>query len=120
MASRKKAPADLRTVDMFTGRTKLEETRAIPEASPEDEVREETEVTTMSLAEKADNCAIRWLGDDGPPKGDDVKLALHPEGHAVMVLVSSYGPDKAPYGTSTIKLSRVQWMKLVELVRFES
>lgn len=115
----KKPSADLRTIDMFSGRTALEEAQPEPESfEPEpDDLRAQD---PRSLVEKAEDCAVRWLGLDAFHEGDDVKLAIHPDGHAVIVLVSTFGPNKAAYGTSTIKLSRVQWEKLKALVRFES
>lgn len=123
MASKKKVPADLRTIDMFSGRTKLDEIKEKEQAA--EEVVEEEERTAKAedlrtLAEKAEDCAIRWLGLDAFHEGDDIKVAVHPEGHAVLVLVSTHGPKKVPYGTTTLKLSRDQWEKLKALVMFES
>ncbi len=112
MASRKKPdPAVLRTIDIFTGRTPLE--------TAEDMAREEASSQRLEgprdLIHEAEDCAIRWLGLDAFHEGDDIKVAVHPAGHAVIVLVSTRG--NAPYGTSTIKLSRAQWKKLVGLIR---
>jgi len=123
MASKKKVPADLRTIDMFSGRTKLDEIKEKEQAAEEvieEEERTATVADDRTLSERAEDTAIRWLGLDAFHEGDDVKVAVHPEGHAVVVLVNTHGPMKAPYGTQTFKLSRDQWRKLVELVRFES
>ena len=122
MAS-KKVPADLRTVDMFSGRTRLDEIKEKEQAAEEEIVEEERTAKAedlRTLPEKAKDCAIRWLELDAFHEGDDIKVAVHPEGHAVLVLVSTHGPTKVPYGTTTLKLSRDQWEKLKALVMFES
>jgi len=123
MASKKKVSADLRTVDMFSGRTKLDEIKEKEQAA--EEIIEEEERTasvedTRTLPERAEDTAIRWLGLDAFHEGDDIKVAVHPEGHAVLVLVATHGPKKVPYGTTILKLSRDQWEKLKALVMFES
>ncbi len=123
MASKKKVPADLRTIDMFSGRTKLDEIKEKEQAAEEvieEEERTATVADDRTLGERAEDTAIRWLGLDAFHEGDDIKISVHPEGHAVVVLASTFGPKKAIYGTSTFKLSRDQWCKLVELVKFES
>ena len=123
MASRKKSDADLRTVDMFSGRTKLEELAEKEEkasASLEEEERTEKAIDLRTQTERAEDCAIRWLGLDAFHEGDDIKVAVDAAGHAVIVLVATYGPEKVPYGTSTFKLSRDQWEKLKTLVMHEA
>lgn len=123
MASKKKVSVDLRTIDMFSGRTKLDELKEKEQAAEEEIVEEERTAKAIderSVVEQVEGCAIRWLGLDAFHEGDDIKVAVHPEGHAVLVLVSTHGPKKVPYGTTILKLSRDQWEKLKALVMFES
>ena len=122
MAS-KKIPADLRTIDMFSGRTTLDDLREREQAAEallEEEERTASVEDNRTLPERAEDTAIRWLGLDAFHEGDDVKVAVHPEGHAVLVLVSTYGPVSVPYGTIVLKLSRDQWEKLKKLATLES
>jgi hypothetical protein len=114
MGRRKVDPAILRTVDLFTGKTPLEEAEHI---ALEEEDRTERIGDPLALVERAESTAVTWLGLDVFHEGDDVKVAVHPKGHAVIVLVSTSGKDGKPYGTTTIKLSRAQWSKLKSLAR---
>lgn len=111
MAARKKGPdiAVLNTLDLFTGKTVLEEAEQLvaEEASP----KKSGDPTAM--VENAEECAVRWLGQDAFYEGDDVRVALHQSGAAVMVLISTRG--NAPYGTRTFKLTRQQWAKLRQI-----
>lgn len=112
MARKKKDPAELRILGLFTGKTVLEEA--------EDLAREEDALTTRAdgprdMVGEAEECAIRWLGLDAfHEKGDDIKVAVHSSGHAVLVLVRA-DVTGAPRGTLTIKLSRSQWAKLKKI-----
>lgn len=112
MASRKKDPAALRTVDMFTGMTKLEEA----ESALKEEAPELRESGPRDFVAEAEECAVRWLGLDAFHEGDDVKVAIHPAGHAVIVLVHT-ARDGSVRSASTHKLSRQQWAKLRILAR---
>ncbi len=114
MGRKKVDPAVLRTVDMFTGKTTLE---AAEHMALEDEDRTERIGDPLALVERAEHAAVRWLGLDVFHEGDDVKVAVHKNGHAVMVLVSTSGAQGKPYGTTTLKLSRHQWSKLRRLAR---
>ncbi len=116
MARRKPDPAVLRTVSMFTGKTPLEEA--------EDFAREEDDTerpdTPRDMVTEAEDCSIRWLGLDVFHEGDDVRVAVHAKGHAVIMLVRTVPsgvPGGSAYGTTTFKLSRAQWTKLKKLVR---
>lgn len=113
MAARKRKPdpAVLRTVGLFSGKTVLEEAEQL---AAEEEASERTGDPT-AMVENAEESAIRWLGQDAFHEGDDVRVALHQSGAAVMVLVSTRG--NAPYATRTFKLTRQQWSKLVSLAR---
>jgi hypothetical protein len=114
-----KDPAVLRTIDMFSGKTVIEEAEAKLEA----EVIEQEEATARAysdptaMAEHAEETAIRWLGLDAFHEGDDVKVAEHKAGHAVIVFVNTSGPNKAAHSTATFKLTRQQWSKLKQIVR---
>ncbi len=114
MAARKKPNAASRTIDLFTKKTPLEEI--------EDQVREEAAATRepsknatpedpTGMVGDAEDAAIRWLGLDAFHEGDDIKVALHPAGHAVLVLVHTTDTG-TPRATVTLKLSRTQWQKL--------
>lgn len=114
MASRKKPdPAALRTIGIFTGKTPIEEAEALVR----EEAGNERQAGPRDVVAEAEDCAIRWLGLDVFHHGDDVRVAVHPEGHAVLLLVSTGGRLGAPYGTTTIKMSRAQWAKLKRLAR---
>ena len=104
-------PAILRTMDLFSGKTILEEAEAIAHEEHEATARQ---AGPRDIVEEAEECAVRWLGLDAFHEGDDIKIAVHDKGHAVMVLVSA--TPHGPYGTNTIKLSRGQWRKLRSLV----
>ena len=116
MASRKKPDlATLKTVDMFTGKTMLEEKTAL---AYEQEERESRSDEPRNIVEESEDCAIRWLGLDAfHEHGDDVKVAVHPSGYAVMCLVRTTPQFGIPYATLTIKLSRAQWAKMKRIVR---
>ncbi len=105
-------PAVLRTRDLFTGRTALEEA----EAEARDMAPEIRADVPRNLVTEAEDCAVRWLGMDVFHEGDDIKVAVHHAGHAVMVLVDTHPPGGAPCSTRTIKLSRAQWAKLKTIV----
>ena len=104
--------AELRTINLFSGKTVLEEAEQI---AHEEEAMESRPEGPRDLVTEAEDGAIRWLGMDAFNEGDDVKVAVHKGGHAVVVLVSATA--SGPYGTSTFKLSRKQWTKLRALVK---
>lgn len=113
MAARKRKldPAVLRTVGLFSGKTVLEEAEQLAaEEEPEAKTGDPT-----AMVDHAEACAVRWLGQDAFHEGDDVRVALHSSGAAVMVLVSTRG--NAPYATRTFKLTRQQWSKLKQIAR---
>lgn len=119
---KKPTSAALRTIDLFSRKTKIEE---VEDQLREEEIQEEERTARAysdptAMAEHAEETAIRWLGLDSFHEGDDVKVAVHPAGHAVLILVHTCGPNKAAYATQTLKLSRDQWKKLKSLVAFES
>ncbi len=111
MASRKKDPAALRTISLFSGKTTLEEA----EHELVEEAPEQRSNNPLVMVERSEETAIRWLGLDVFHEGDDVKVAVHPKGHAVLLIVRT---DKGgPFHTASIKLSKVQWSKLKALAR---
>ncbi len=117
MAGRKKKPepAALRTIDMFSGKTMLEEKKSL---DYEEEERDERSDEPRNIVEESEDCAIRWLGLDAfHEHGDDVKIAVHPSGYAVMCLVRTTPQLGIPYATMTVKFSRAQWAKLKRIVR---
>jgi hypothetical protein len=110
---KKRSAAELRTIDIFTGKTRLEEA--------EDMAREEDPMSgaaggTRDIVLEAEEGAIRWLGLDAFAEGDDIKVAVHQAGHAVVVLVRADAKGGAR-ATVTFKLSRTQWSKLRRLVQ---
>jgi len=121
LASRKKDPAVLRTLSLFSGKTPLEEAQALVEVDAADlaETEERAKRTghPFEMVHEAEKTAVRWLGLDAFHEGDDVKVAEHRDGHAVLVLVRTGGPAGAPYGAVNIKLSKAQWSKLKRLAR---
>lgn len=120
---RKQDPAALRTISLFSGKTVLEEAEALLEVDAADlaETEERAQRTghPFEMVHCAEETAIRWLGLDVFHEGDDVKVAVHPKGHAVLVLVRTSGPSGNPYGTASVKLSKAQWDKLRMLARGE-
>ena len=120
---RKQDPAALRTISLFSGKTVLEEAVQTLEDDAADlaetEAREQRTGHPFEMVHEAEKTAVRWLGLDAFHEGDDVKVAVHPQGHAVLILVRTYGPLGGPYGTVSVKLSRAQWSKLRELSRAE-
>jgi hypothetical protein len=101
----------MRTPDLFTGKTKLEEIEALA-------LEEHVPVVRISdptaIADQAQKTAVRWLGLDAFHEGDDVALALHEDGHGVLVLVAK-ARDGTERASVTVKLSRAQVMKLAQL-----
>jgi hypothetical protein len=106
----KRARADLRTPDMFTGKTKLEEVEDMVHEEQASQIRRGD---PTAIADNARKSAVRWLGLDAFHEGDDVNLALHEDGHGVLVLVRTKG-DQA-YASAQVKLSRAQVQKLKKL-----
>lgn len=114
MAARKKDPAVLRTLGLFTGKTPLEEAVAELEA-PKDAPQEERTGNPLAMVERQEETAVRWLGLDVFTEGDDVRVAVHAKGHAVLMMVRANA--HGPYHTATLKLSAQQWAKLKKLAR---
>lgn len=119
-ARKKKDPAALRTIDLFTGKTAFEEAEAslVAEAYEEEE-RDARANVPRDIVSESEECAVKWLGLDAFHEGDDIKVAVHPKGHAVLMLVNTRAPAGMPiaYGTVTHKLSRAQWSKLKKIVK---
>lgn len=114
MAARKKKadPAAPRTLGLFSGKTVIEEAEAL---ALEEAPQARNFKNPLEMVEHGEETAVTWLGLDAFHEGDDVRVAVHPEGHAVLMLVrTNYA---GPYGTSLIKLSRAQWSKLRKLAR---
>lgn len=108
---KKMEPAVLRTIGMFSGKTMLEEAESLAA----DELQEERPDGPRDLVAEAEDGAIKWLGLDAFHSGDDIKIATHKAGHAVIVLVNTT-PKNEVYATRTFKLSAPQWKKLRKLV----
>ena len=108
--ARKKDSATARTLSLFSGKTVLEEA----EVELGDVAPDERTGHPLEMVKTAEDTAIRWLGLDVFHDGDDIKVAVHPNGTAVLVIVRTNA--SGPYGTATIKLSRVQWAKLRAIV----
>ena len=104
----------MRTPDLWTGKTKAQEV--------EDMLAEETEQPVKTRIEPKlaqEHGVTRWLGlTPGPSYADDIRIAVHPKGHAVVMLINTSRGE--PYSTREIMLSRHQWTKLVKLVREEA
>ena len=114
MASRKKPdPAALRTISFLTGKTPIEEAEDLAR----EELPDQRDDGARDLVAEGEDAAIRWLGLDAFHEGDDVRIAIAPNGTAVLMLVSTTKPLGVPYGVSTLKLSRQQWSKLRKLCR---
>lgn len=114
MASRrKKSPAELRTVGLFTGLTPIEEA--------ERELAEERETTGRYTPRDYDSTkhtmidvAIRWLGMDAFEDGDDVLLAIGPKGDGVLMAITA-AKGGYPGRQVHVRLSRKQLRKLKTL-----
>jgi hypothetical protein len=121
MASRKRDAAAARTLSLFTRLTPLEEAAAELEGGAADladaEARERRTGHPFEMVHEAEKTAVRWLGLDVFHEGDDVKVAVHRDGHAVLVLVRTTGAANAPYGTVNVKLSKAQWSKLRNIAK---
>lgn len=98
----------MRTPDMFTGKTKLEE---IEDMALEEQVPVVRASDPAAIAEQAQKSAVRWLGLDAFHEGDDVALALHEDGHGVLVFVHK-AKDGTERSSANFKLSRAQVQKL--------
>src|SRR5271154_3988790 len=102
---RKKDPAALRTIGLFSGKTPLEEASAMLEEA-EDAKDARLAPQHRDLGDEANEMAVKWLGLDMFAEGDDVRVAVHAKGHAVIVLVDKSG------NTKSFGLSKTQWAKL--------
>jgi hypothetical protein len=120
---RKQDPAALRTISLFSGKTVIEEAEHLLEVDAADLAETQARAIRtghpFEMVHEAEDAAVRWLGLDVFHEGDDLKVAVHPKGHAVLVLVRTTGTPGLPYGTATIKLSRAQWAKLKTIARGE-
>lgn len=115
MASRKKDPAALRTIGLFTGKTQLEEAEGLLDEEEEQEGQGHQQ--PRDIVAEAEQAAPRWLGLDVFHEGDDVKVFTR-NGRAIIVLVdTSKSKDGGAYATRSFGLSRSQWSKLRALVR---
>lgn len=115
MAARKKKadPAALRTLGLFSKKTVLEEAEALVLEEQPDAARGFK--NPLEMVEHGEETAVTWLGLDAFHEGDDVRVAVHPGGHAVLMLVrTNYA---GPYGTSLIKLSKAQFQKLRKILQ---
>ena len=119
--TKKKDPAALRTLSLFSGKTVLEEAadQLVEEARviEQEERAERAFKDPTAMAEHAEETAVRWLGLDAFHEGDDVKVAVHKGGHAVLVFVRTTGPENVACSTATFKLSKQQWAKLKSLCK---
>lgn len=79
-----------------------------------DEEQEARPSGPRDIVQEAEDGAIRWLGLDAFHEGDDVRLAMHPKGHGVLVFISTRRGE--PYGTTTLKVSRQQIDKLKKIM----
>ena len=117
MASRKKKdPAALRTLSLFSGKTPLEEAEHDLEVAADAAEQVARDKNPLDIAEHAEETAVRWLGLDVFHKGDDIKLAIHAKGHGVIMIIRTTEAG-AVYNSSTIKLSKAQVEKLKQLAR---
>ncbi len=117
MGARKKSPAALRTIDIFTGKTALEEASTLL-AEPEDAKEAARELAPRDMIMEAEEIAVRWLGMEQHHEGDDIKIAEHPAGHAVIVLIdTTKSTNGSAYATRQFRLSRAQYKKLKGLMR---
>jgi hypothetical protein len=109
MASRKKPPAEVRTIGLFTGLTPLEE--AEQAALEEDPFAPKEEPVSRTLISN-DETAVRWLGEDFSEEllGDGVRVALGKSGVVVMLV-------RKDARSVTVKLSHAQWAKLKVIAR---
>lgn len=107
----------MRTPDLWTGKTKAQEVEdMLAEENELAQPKEERKRLEPRLAQEAG--VTRWLGlTNGPMYKDDVRVAVHPKGHAVLMLINTSRGE--PYSTREILLSRHQWAKLKKIAREE-
>ena len=110
MTRKKRDPAQLRTLGLFSGMTPLEEA----ERELHEEAGDVRSDEPRDLSADAESTAIRWLGSDVFHEGDDIKVAVHRMGHAVVVLVYA-DVNGGARSTVQLKLSKAQWTKLKRL-----
>lgn len=113
-ARKKKLPADMRTIDLFTGKTKVEEVEdMVAEEAANDAPKNRLEGNERFEQEES---AIKWLGVDSfDVAGDDLRIAVGKAG-AVLMLIDSTKAG-AVYGMREFKLSTKQWAKLKKLAK---
>jgi hypothetical protein len=116
LAARKKDPAQLRTLGLFTGLTPLEEAEqmAREEGAIADKYQGEPRYAGDMIPSSL-SAAARWLGEGQQERGDDVRVIESEAGHAVLVLIRGDAPAH-PYSTVNLRLSRRQWAKLKAIV----
>lgn len=113
--TRRKPPAEDRTIDLFTGKTKTEEAEDLVR---EEEFFEERPDGPRDLKAEAMIGAESWTKLDGvnpDHAGDDLRLLVSSKGHAIMVLSNTTKRGEV-YGTRTILISKKQFDKLRKLV----
>ena len=113
MTRRKIPAAELRTIGLFSGRTRLEEVARL-----EEEERQETRVDAgpRDLGSEMDEAAIRWLGNDAFVQGNDVRLAVRrADGATLLMLVKAAGGTVI--STAMWALTEAQRRKLKSLLQ---
>jgi hypothetical protein len=99
----------MRTVDMFSGKTKLEEVEALLA----DEAPAERPEGPRDLVAEHQASLPTWLGlDTLDVAGDDLVLVIAPKGHGVLQVIGPRGSSVRELG-----LSRKQIQKLRTILR---
>lgn len=115
---RRPEPAELRTVDLFTGLTPLEEAERL--ALEEDKyshrnLHQGPPRTADDMIPDAFKSAVEWLGENEPiERGDNIRVAKGPKGSVVLVLIRGDLPSH-PYSTINLRLSAKAWGQLKRL-----
>ena len=113
--SARKAQAALRTIGLFSGKTTLEEAEGLLDVEDHGDRRPPP---VRDIVSEAEELAVRWLGVEVSHEGDDIKIAEHRSGHAVVLLIdTSKTTNGSAYATRQFRLSKAQWHKLRELCR---
>jgi hypothetical protein len=114
MARRKIPLAELRPVDLFTGRTAIKEAEVLLLDEEDRDERPSAARDYDSVKGQMAETAIRWLGMDVFEDGDDVLLAIGPKGDGVLMAVTA-GRGICPGRQTHVRLSRKQLLKLKKL-----
>jgi hypothetical protein len=100
---------------MFTGRTALEEASTLLEAEDHGDRKPPP---VRDIVHEAEELAVRWLGMEQHHDGDDIKIAEHKGGAAVILLIDTQkSSNGSAYATRQFRLSRAQYKKLRQLCR---